>query len=155
MKSTRAIARDRLDDRLSRLRPLAEVARLHTGWIRALRDALGMSGADLARRMGVSQQRIPAIERGEKNMTIKLDTLMRAADALDCELVYALVPRSSLNDMVTAQAQRRASEHVRRVTQHSRLEGQQPAAADIAAQIEELAADFAERRRLWSSTQER
>ena len=155
MKSTRAIARDRLDDRLSSLRPLADLARPHTGWIRALRNALGMSGADLARRMGVSQQRIPAIERGEQNMTIKLDTLMRAADALDCALVYALVPRTSLNDMVTAQAQRRATEHVRRVTHHSRLEDQQPADDDIAAQIEELAADLAERRGLWSGDRAR
>ena len=155
MKSTRAIARDRLDDRFSRLRPLAELARPHTGWIRALRDALGMSGADLARRMGVSQQRVPAIERGEQNMAIKLDTLLRAADALDCTLVYALIPRSSLNDMVTAQAQRKATEQIRRVTQHSRLEDQQPAPDDIAAQIDDLAADLAERRGLWSGDRAR
>ena len=155
MKSTRAIARDRLDDRFSRLRPLAELARPHTGWIRALRDVLGMSSADLARRMGVSQQRIPAIERGEQNMAIKLDTLLRAADALDCTLVYALIPRSSLNDMVTAQAQRKATEQVRRVTQHSRLEDQQPTPDDIAAQIDDLAADLAERRGLWSGDRAR
>ena len=155
MKSTRAIARDRLDDRFSRLRPLAELARPHTGWIRALRDALGMSSADLARRMGVSQQRIPAIERGEQNMAIKLDTMLRAADALDCTLVYALIPRSSLNDMVTAQAQRKATVQVRRVTQHSRLEDQQPTPDDIAAQIDDLAADLAERRGLWSGDRAR
>ena len=152
MKSQRAVARSRLDARLSRM---PDLARPHKGWIRALRDALGMSSADLARRMGISQQRVPAIERGEQDMTIKLATLMRAANALDCELVYALVPRASLDAMVKDQARRQATEWVRRVTQHSRLEDQQPTDADLAEQIEELAAELAERRGLWSTAPSR
>ena len=152
MKSQRAIARDRLDERLARV---PELARPNKGWIRALRDALGMSSTDLARRMGVSQQRVPAIERGEQDMTIKLDTLMRAADALDCDLVYALVPRTSLDDMVADQARRRATDLLGRVTQHSRLEDQQPTDADLAGQIEELAAELAERRGLWREVHDR
>lgn len=152
MKNQRAVARKRLDERLARV---PDLARPHKGWIRALRDALGMSSADLARRMGISQQRVPAIERGEQEMTIKLDTLMRAADALDCKLVYALVPRTSLDDTVNGQARRRAAEQLRRITQHSRLEDQQPADADLAEQIEELAADLAEQRGLWSGAQGR
>ncbi len=152
MKSQRAVARSRLDARLSRL---PDLARPNKGWIRALRDALGMSSADLARRMGISQQRVTAIERGEHDMTIKLGTLMRAAHAMDCELVYALVPRTSLDAMVEDQARRQATERVRRVTQHSRLEDQQPTDADLAQQIEELAAEFAERRGLWSTAPSR
>ena len=152
MKSQRAVARSRLDASLSRM---PDLARPNKGWVRALRDALGMSSADLARRMGVSQQRVPAIERGERDMTIKLDTLRRAADALDCDLVYALVPRTSLDDMVQHQARRQAAEHLRRVTQHSRLEDQQPTAADLNEQTEELAADLADRRGLWNDTQSR
>lgn len=152
MKSQRAVARNRLDARLARV---PDLARPNKGWIRALRDALGMSSADLARRMGVSQQRVPAIERGEQNMTIKLDTLMRAADALGCELVYALVPRTSLDDMVANQARRRATGVLRRVTQHARLEDQQPTDADLTEQIEELAAELAERRGLWREVHDR
>lgn len=152
MKSQRVVARNRLDARLA---SLPDLPRPNKGWIRALRDALGMSSADLARRMGISQQRVPAIERGEQNRTIKLDTLMRAADALDCELVYALVPRTSLDDMVAHQARRRASDLLQRVTQHSRLEDQQPSDADLAAQIEELAAELADKRGLWGTTQSR
>lgn len=152
MKSQRAAARNRLDARLARV---PDLARPNKGWIRALRDALGMSSADLARRMGVSQQRVPAIERGEQDMTIKLDTLMRAADALGCELVYALVPRTSLDDMVANQARRRATGVLRRVTQHARLEDQQPTDADLTEQIEELAAELAERRGLWREVHDR
>ena len=152
MKSQRAVARNRLDARLA---SLPDLPRPNKGWIRALRDALGMSSTDLARRMGISQQRVPAIERGEQNRTIKLDTLMRAADALDCELVYALVPRTSLDDMVAHQARRRATDLLRRVTQHSRLEDQQPSDADLAAQIEEFAAELVDKRGLWGDTQSR
>ena len=159
MKSQRAIARDRLDERLA---GVPELARPNKGWIRALRDALGMSSTDLARRMGVSQQRVPAIERGEQDMTIKLDTLMRAADALDCDLVYALVPRTSLDGMVKDQARRQAAEQgcylvglLRRVTQHSRLEDQRPTDADLAEQVEELAAELADKRGLWKDAQSR
>ncbi|MYA25243.1 MAG: mobile mystery protein A [Acidimicrobiales bacterium] len=152
MKSQRAVARNRLDARLA---SVPELARPNRGWIRALRDALGMSSADLARRMGISQQRVPAIERGEQDMTIKLDTLMRAADALDCELVYALVPRTSLDGMVRDQARRQAAGLLRRVTQHSRLEDQRPTDADLAEQVEELAAELADKRGLWNDAQSR
>lgn len=152
MRSTRAVARSRLDARVAHL---PDLTRPNRGWIRALRDALGMSSSDMARRMGVSQQRAYAIERGELDMTIKLDTLMRAADALGCDLVYALAPRTGLEEMVKAQARRKAVEHLRRVTQHSRLEDQQPADADLAAQVEELAAELAEGRGLWNSAQSR
>ena len=152
MKSQRAVARNRLDARLA---SVPDLARPNRGWIRALRDALGMSSADLARRMGISQQRVPAIERGEQDMTIKLDTLMRAADALDCELVYALVPRTSLDGMVKDQARRQAAGLLRRITQHSRLEDQRPTDADLAEQVEELAAELADKRGLWKDAQSR
>lgn len=82
-------------------------------------------------------------------------TLMRAGNAMDCVLVYALVPRSSLQHMVATQARHKAGEHLSRVIQHSRLEDQQPDDDDIAAQIEDLADDFADRRGLWAATKQR
>src|SRR5580658_7650966 len=105
-------ARSRLDPRLQRLRPLAGEARPHRGWIRAIRDALGMSSAELATRLGVSQQAVADLERSEAQDTIKLETLRRAADALDCDLAYVLVPRIPLEDEVRAQARRKAQARV-------------------------------------------
>ena len=150
MLSSRAQVRHRLDARYRRFGPLGELTRPHMGWVRAIRDALGMSGAELARRMGVSQQSIPQLERNEQRLAVKLDTLARAADALDCELVYALVPRSSLTETVREQARRKAVQHLRRATQHSRLEDQQVSNEDLAAQTEELAEQLEDRRGLWS-----
>ena len=70
MAYMRKYVRRRMDERYSRLGPLSEMGRPNGGWIRAVRDALGMSGAELARRMGVSQQRVATLERGELELTV-------------------------------------------------------------------------------------
>src|SRR5262245_27532719 len=90
------LARRTLDARL-RDRSIRELAsRPPRGWVRAIRDALGMSSRQLANRMGQSQPAVTKLERSEASGGARLDSLRRAADALDCDLVYALVPRTSL-----------------------------------------------------------
>ncbi len=153
LRDQQAQSRRRLDQRLSRHGNLSELAPPTQGWVRTLRDALGMTSGDLARRMGVHQSRVPAIERGEREQTIKLDTLARAADAMNCDLVYVLVPRTGLDEMVADQARRRAIKHLRNVTAHSRLEDQEVTSSDLEAQITDLAFEFERRRDLWRSEQ--
>lgn len=138
-----------MDEQYHQLGSLSQMGRPHRGWIRAVRDALGMSGAELGQRLGVSQQRVAAIEQAELRFSIQLDTLERVADALDCHLVYALVPRTSLTGAVGAQARRKAAQLLRRTAHHSRLENQ--ASNDsVDARIKDLAEDLADRRGLWS-----
>ncbi len=152
MTKNGAQARRQLDARLQPLRPLAGEARPHRGWVRAIRDALGMSSTELAARMGISQQTVPSLERSELHDTIKLETLRRAAGALDCDLVYVLVPRTSLDDAVRAQARRKAARHLAPVAHHSRLEDQAVGDDDTAAELDDLADRFIDRRGLWSDT---
>ncbi len=109
-----------------------------------------MSSTDLATRMGVSQQTVLELERSELHDTIKLETLRRAAEALNCDLVYFLVPRASLDETVKAQAHRKAARQLGRVAHHSRLEDQAVTDDDMAAQLDELAARFIDRKGLWS-----
>ena len=149
LRDKRAQSRRRLDQRFGRHGDLADLAPPPQGWIRTLRDSLGMTSGDLARRMGVHPSRIPAIERGERERTLKLDTLTRVADAMQCDLVYALVPRTSLDGMVDAQARLSAVKHLRNVMAHSRLEDQEVTPDDLEAQIADLAAEFRQRRDLW------
>lgn len=132
------------------LKPLVAEPRPHRGWIRAIRDALGMTNKDLAKRIGVSPQRIHQFERGEVEETIKLDTLRRVAAALDCDLVYFLVPRQSLADTVHRQALRRAQEYLAPLAHHSRLEDQEPDIGDTEAQLAETAEELIDRKGLWS-----
>ncbi|MXX45314.1 MAG: mobile mystery protein A [Acidimicrobiia bacterium] len=142
-----------MDERYRRLDPLSQTLRPHRGWIRAVRDALGMSGAELGHRLGISQQRVAALEQAEIQLSIQLDTLARAADALNCHLVYALVPRTSLTEAVKAQARSKATQILLRAAHHSRLENQ--AGSDsLDARIEDLAETFVDRRGLWNDSDE-
>ena len=144
------LARNRLDDRFKILPSPSEMARPHKGWIRAIRDALGMSTSELASRMGVRQQTISDIERSEQHDAIQLKTLERAAQAMNCRLVYALVPDSTLEETVNTQARRKAIQHLESVAHHSRLEDQAVGDNELATQIDELAAHLADRRGLWT-----
>ena len=109
-----------------------------------------MSTTELADRLGVAQSSIPNVESSELHDTIKLETLRRAADALDCDLVYFLLPHTDLEEAVRRQAKRKAARHLNSVAHHSRLEDQAVTSDDTTAQLDELAMRFIDRRGLWS-----
>jgi predicted DNA-binding mobile mystery protein A len=149
MPNRRALARRRLDERLGAYR--AAAARPPAGWIKAIRESLGMSTAQLAARLGVRQPSVVDLERSEAGERITLASLKRAAEALDCTLVYALAPKTSLETMV-AEAARQAAEAELATSLHSmRLEDQAPRAKDRREMIERLSAEIADAggRRLW------
>jgi predicted DNA-binding mobile mystery protein A len=113
-----------LDKRFAALRPLAKSMRPPKGWLRAIRDALGMTTAQFARRLGVSQPRIIELEQSEASGGVTLNTLQRAAEALGCRLVYALVPERPLAETVRERADLIAERHLASVEQTMRLEDQ-------------------------------
>jgi predicted DNA-binding mobile mystery protein A len=113
-----------LDQRFKDLRPLAQNPRPSKGWIRAIRDALGMTSAQLAQRLGVSQPRIIELEKSEASGTVTLNTLQRAAEALGCRLVYALVPDKPLEKTVLERVNQLAQRQLTAVQQTMRLEDQ-------------------------------
>jgi predicted DNA-binding mobile mystery protein A len=105
---------------------------------------------ELAKRMGVRQSTVADLEVSEVNDTIQLSTLRRAAEALDCDVVYFLLPRTSLEETVWSQARAKASRHLARVAHQGRLEGQETPDAAQEAQLAKLAAQLVDRRGLWS-----
>lgn len=149
MTTNKAMARSALERDLERHRDTPTIAP-RSGWIRAIRDALGMSTNELARRMGVSKARVGQIERGERERTITLDTLERAADALGCRVEYVLVPREPLDDLVRAQAEAKARAEIRAVDHTMELEDQRPDASSNADRIEEAVRHHIDKRGLWS-----
>lgn len=149
-KQNRTQARRQLDKRFTQMNLLTIGPRPHQGWIRAIREALGMSSTELAARMGVVHQAIREFEKSEVKETIKIETLRRIGEALDCQVVYALVPRTTLEGAVESQALRKATMRLARVSHHSRLEDQEVGVDDAAVQIEELAKELIDRRGLWS-----
>lgn len=124
------------------------------GWIRAIRDSLGMSTRQLAVRMGKSQPAISQLERSELDERVTLATLRRAADALDCDLVYALVPRATLEDKVRSRARALARRDIAAVDQTMRLEGQSLDAKELDRRIDDYAERLLSEGRLWDGTAE-
>jgi predicted DNA-binding mobile mystery protein A len=99
-----AQSRAHLDERLTEFRPVSRFTPPVKGWIRAIRQALGMTAEQLANRLGVKQPTLHNLEQSEVKGSIELATLRRVAAALDCTLVYAFVPNQSLEETVRARA---------------------------------------------------
>ena len=123
-KKQKKIIREQLDDTLSRFSTIASVNRPMKGWIRAIRDALGMNMRQFADRLGVSKSRIPRIEQDEITGSLTLKTMNRVADKLDCVFVYGFVPRTSLDDTVRKQASIIAQKRMNRLMHTMSLEAQ-------------------------------
>src|SRR3954447_21113055 len=101
---TKSLARTHLERRLAPLRRNVDLTRPSRGWVRAIRDSLGMTTRQLAERLGKAQSTVVDLEKGEVADTVTLASLRQAAEALQCSLVYALVPRRPLEEMVREQA---------------------------------------------------
>jgi predicted DNA-binding mobile mystery protein A len=145
------IARRQLDARFSRMGPKENLASPPNGWIRAIRRSLGMTAAQLARRLARTPQAVLEFERSEQRGAITLKSLSRLARALDCTLVYALIPNRSLDEMVRDRARHVATERLQNLEQTMRLENQALPPEQRAAQIADLADELVRRdiRALW------
>jgi predicted DNA-binding mobile mystery protein A len=149
MKKLNDRALKRLDERLSLAKPIERFTPPPKGWIRAIRDCLGMSGAQLGKRIGVAQQTIRAFEQSEENGTIQLQTLRRVAQALGGKLVYAIVPETSLEEMIRNRAREIALKALTRVSHTMRLEDQATSNSDLEARIDDYIQKELRDRDLW------
>lgn len=138
----RALARKHLDKKLSPLRDSKALLRPPKGWVKALRDALGMTAEQLARRIGVTKPRVYEIERAELNGSITLDSLERAAQAMDCQLVYALIPRQPLQSSVEQRALLEAKKRMRAAAHTMILEDQAVEEPELRQQVDALAKEL-------------
>lgn len=145
-----------LDDRLSKVREISTLEPPPDGWVRTLRQALGMTSEQLADRMGVTRQAVLQLEGAEQKRTATWTSLRKAAEAMDCEVVYAVVPRGSLNQVLLRQGRKQAEKHVGRIAHSMKLDAHLVGPAEQDRQVEELAAHLAaERSRgLWASESE-
>jgi predicted DNA-binding mobile mystery protein A len=145
------LARKSLERRLRRLRE-ERLSSPSRGWTKAIREALGMTSRQLAERMGVAPSRVAAIEKAETTGAITMRTLREAAEALDCEFVYAFVPRKPLDDILFDQAERKVRNELAHLNHMMRLENQAVGPQDLEEQKRRIIADYLSRyrRRLWA-----
>jgi predicted DNA-binding mobile mystery protein A len=151
MRANASQARARLDERLASVRRQGDLQPPPRGWVRAIRDALGMSGAQLGQRIGVSAQTVDALERSETAGTLQLKNLRRLAEAMDCTLVYALVPNKPLTQMVDERAREIALHDLSRVAHTMRLEAQETGSEGVEDMINAYIRDNVSDRDLWNA----
>jgi predicted DNA-binding mobile mystery protein A len=106
------------------------------GWLKLIREALGRTERQQAQRLGITGSTLHKSEQSEADDRITLGQLRKLADGLDCELVYALVPRRPLTEVVQERARAIAMEEVGGVAHTMGLEDQRPGADRLRKQVE-------------------
>jgi predicted DNA-binding mobile mystery protein A len=120
--------------------------------MRTIREALGMSTHELARRMNVSQSRVIQLERSERNGSMRIASLERAATALNCDLCYVLIPHEPLEAMVHRQAHELASSVLASSIYEGLTDEEQTWFREAREeQIQCLAEQYIDRRGLWTA----
>ncbi len=116
--------------------------RPRNGWIDAIREALGMTKTQLAKRMAIARPSLNRLESNEVKGAITLASLRNAADALGCDLQYVLVPRQPLEKIVAEQARRRANQKLGRINQSQALEASAIDTGSLSDAISDLAKEL-------------
>lgn len=108
------------------------------GWVRTIRKTLGMTAKQLAKRLNVNRSRVVKVEHAELEGALTIRTLQEVAEALNCKLVYALIPQTSLRELIEQQARKIAEKRINRVAHSMLLEKQSVGSAAEQEQLAEL-----------------
>ena len=140
-----------LDASLDRWRAAELPPRPAAGWLKAIREALGMTATHQAKTLGVNTSTVTRLEQSEADDTISLGSLRRAAEALGCELQYALVPKRPLAETLEARAIALARQQMAAISHSMALEAQATSPETVEAQTRALAESLLKgsRRALW------
>ena len=129
-----------LNSKMLAFASLQKVAPPPTGWIKAIRNAIGMSMLQLGKRLSITKQSVQDIERREKDGSISIKALREAARALDMQLIYGFVPNDgSLEALIDRKAKELATQIVQRTSNSMKLEDQENSKQRIEKAIEERA----------------
>lgn len=151
----KALGRKHIEQRVAGFRDTNAWACPSRGWVRAIRDALGMTAEQLGRRLGVSQPRIAKLEQAEVDGSLTLASLRAAAEAMNCTFVYVLVPHVPLDDLLRRKAENIADKQLKWTHHTMKLENQALTPNDLKVQRERLIEKLLEGNlhRLWDDNE--
>ncbi|MFP5459566.1 MAG: helix-turn-helix domain-containing protein [Bacteriovoracia bacterium] len=139
---------DQIDQRIEAIRSIKDIADVPGGWIKYMRQALGLTMQVLAQRVGLPASNIAQAEKREIEGRITLDLLERFANAMDCEVVYSIVPKKDIRTFIHEKAQEKARFVLTSADHHMALEGRK-VIAPLDERIERLAKKFIAARDIW------
>ncbi|PUZ24446.1 mobile mystery protein A [Chitinophaga costaii] len=132
-----------LNDKMLVYNSLQKIAPPPTGWIKAVRTAIGMSLQQLSSRLSITRQSVQEMEQREKDGAITIKSLRETAAALDMQLIYGFVPKDgSLDALIERKAKELARQIVLRTSNTMKLEDQENSSARIEKAIEERATEI-------------
>ncbi|MBK8611758.1 MAG: mobile mystery protein A [Chitinophagaceae bacterium] len=138
--SKRSLQIQQLNSKMLAFASLQKVAPPPTGWIKAIRNAIGMSMLQLGNRLSITKQSVQDMESRERDGSISIKALREAARALDMQLIYGFVPNDgSLEALIDRKAKELATQIVQRTSNSMKLEDQENSKQRIEKAIEERA----------------
>lgn len=136
----RTLQIQQLDNKMRAMAAVKKSSPPPTGWVRAIRTALGISLQQLGTRLSITKQSLQQIEQREKEGSVTIQTLREIANTLDMELVYAFVPKDgTLEALISRKAKELATRIVLRTSNTMKLEDQENSEKRIQKAIEERA----------------
>ncbi len=122
------------------------------GWLRTVRNSLNMSGAQLARHMSVTRALISNTEKAEPSGAVTLKSMQQMAEAMNCRLIYAIVPEHEIEDVIAKRARDKATKQVKATTTHMALEDQTLSGEKMEFEVDRLAKEMIEKMdsKLWN-----
>ncbi len=141
--SKKSIVIEQFDKKIATFVSLQKVAPPTSGWVNAIRKALGMTLQQLAKRLNITKQGVQDLERRERDGGITIKTLREVAKSLDMQLVYGFIPSDgSLEKLIERKALELAKEIVMRTSQTMKLENQENSTERINKAIQQRATSF-------------
>lgn len=150
------LMREQVQESISPFLEAAEKPVPKKGWIKVMREALGMTSQALANRLNYSRVNLTMLEQREKKRTISLESLDKVAKAMNCKLVYALVPLEPLDKILEQQARVVAKKRVQSNNYSMKLEQQGLSVKQLKQQEEDLVQELLQGnlKELWDSHDE-
>ncbi len=141
--SKKSLQLQQLNNKMASFALLTEVAIPPTGWVKAIRTALGMSMLQLGKKLSITKQSIQDIEKREQEGAITIKALSELGKALDMRFVYGFVPNDgSLDSLIEKKAAQLATTIVLRTSNTMKLEDQENSRERIKKAIQEKTADL-------------
>ncbi len=118
---------------------------LSEGWLKTVRKALGMSGSQLANRLGVTKGRVSQAESAERSGSATLKSMQNMAQAMGCRFVYAVIPEKEIESVIRDRAVLKAKEQIKAASTQMALEAQSLSDEQLAFEVDRLASEIIEK----------
>lgn len=137
-----------IDRRIEAIRSTMDKTSVRGGWIKYMRQALGLTMQELAQRVGLAASNIAQAEKREAEGKITLELLRKIAQAMECEVVYSIVPKKDIHTFIHDKAQEKARALLMNADLHMKLEDQKVTVSEN-ERIDRLAKKFIEKGDIW------